>query len=71
MATHRHSSGEEQRLAEGVAASLGTAYWSVAASRWPLLRPNLPPHLVDLLAPPIVVGAAPVDRRRDHPTPAG
>lgn len=45
---------------EAVARSLGGAYWWVDGHRWDLVRPNLPDELVDLLAPPIVVGAAPV-----------
>ncbi|MEV4630061.1 hypothetical protein AB0J90_27740 [Micromonospora sp. NPDC049523] len=40
---------------EVVARNLGGAYWSVDR-RWPAL----PEHLADLVAPPIVVGAAPV-----------
>ncbi|MEK8109611.1 hypothetical protein NKG94_44275 [Micromonospora sp. M12] len=50
----------------------GAAYWSVDDSRWPTLRPDLPAHLVDLLAPPIVVGVArvPVTSRLTPPVPA-
>ncbi|MFF3869830.1 hypothetical protein [Micromonospora sp. NPDC001898] len=36
----------------------GAAYWSVDDAGWPAVRPNLPAELVDLLAPPIVVGVA-------------
>ncbi|WP_229403629.1 hypothetical protein [Micromonospora okii] len=36
----------------------GAAYWSVHDDGWPALRPTLPAELVDLLAPPIVVGVA-------------
>jgi hypothetical protein len=42
-----------------VAESIGRAYWSVDEGRWETLAPALPDHCVDLLAPPIVVGAAP------------
>jgi hypothetical protein len=33
-------------------------YWSVDDCRWESVEPTLPDDLVDLLAPPIVVGAA-------------
>ncbi|MEU2615709.1 hypothetical protein ABZ570_29685 [Micromonospora sp. NPDC007271] len=33
-------------------------YWSVAEGDWPAVRPSLPAEMVDLLAPPIVVGVA-------------
>ncbi|MEU8262309.1 hypothetical protein AB0C02_16965 [Micromonospora sp. NPDC048999] len=36
----------------------GAAYWSVADGDWPAVRPSLPAEMVDLLAPPIVVGVA-------------
>lgn len=36
----------------------GATYWSVADSDWPAVRPSLPAEMVDLLAPPIVVGVA-------------
>jgi hypothetical protein len=42
-----------------VAESLGGAYWSVNECRWETVAPALPDDLVDLLAPPIEVGAAP------------
>lgn len=42
-----------------VAESLGGAYWSVDEGRWETIAPALPDHVVDLLAPPILVGAAP------------
>ncbi|MGS2616871.1 hypothetical protein ACVCAH_20450 [Micromonospora sp. LZ34] len=41
-----------------MADSPDAAYWSVDDSCWPTLRPDLPPDMVDLLAPPIVVGVA-------------
>lgn len=44
---------------ESVAENLGGAYWSVDECRWENVEPTLPDDLVDLLAPPIVVGAAP------------
>ncbi|GIF70956.1 hypothetical protein [Asanoa siamensis] len=44
---------------EEVARSLGGAYWSVDEGRWETLAPALPHDCVDLLAPPILVGAAP------------
>ncbi|SCE84988.1 hypothetical protein GA0074695_1587 [Micromonospora viridifaciens] len=36
----------------------GATYWSVAEGDWPAVRPSLPAEMVDLLAPPIVVGVA-------------
>jgi hypothetical protein len=35
-----------------------SVYWSVDDCRWESVEPTLPDDLVDLLAPPIVVGAA-------------
>jgi hypothetical protein len=43
---------------EAVAESLGGAYWSVDECRWETVAPALPDDLVDLLAPPIVVGCS-------------
>ena len=37
----------------------GAAYWSVDEGRWETLAPALPDYCIDLLAPPILVGAAP------------
>ncbi|WP_239531430.1 MULTISPECIES: hypothetical protein [Micromonospora] len=36
----------------------GATYWSVTEGDWPEVRPTLPAEMVDLLAPPIVVGVA-------------
>lgn len=61
MPKHHHD--REQPVAppsEAVARNLGGAYWSVDDCRWPALHPGLPEHLADLVAPPIVVGVAPV-----------
>jgi hypothetical protein len=44
---------------EAVSENLGAAYWSVDECRWESVAPQLPDDLVDLLAPPIVVGASP------------
>lgn len=65
MAKHR-ASGDEPLTGEE---SSDPAYWSVDDSRWPALRPDLPTHMVDLLAPPIVVGVArvPVTSRLTPP----
>ncbi|MEU8185082.1 hypothetical protein AB0B85_13345 [Micromonospora sp. NPDC049044] len=57
MAKHR-ASGDDQLTRPGVIETPGAAYWSVDDSRWPAVRPDLPAHVVDLLAPPIVVGVA-------------
>jgi hypothetical protein len=60
----KHHRDHEQQPApttpEAVSRNLGGAYWSVDDCRWPALHPGLPEHLADLVAPPIVVGAAPV-----------
>jgi hypothetical protein len=37
----------------------GAAYWSVDEGRWETLAPALPDYCADLLATPILVGAAP------------
>ncbi|MGW3608893.1 hypothetical protein ACWD6N_03225, partial [Micromonospora sp. NPDC005163] len=68
MAKHR-ASGDDQLTRQGVIETSGAAYWSVDDSRWPVVRPDLPAHLVDLLAPPIVVGVArvPVTSRLTPP----
>ncbi|WP_433387056.1 hypothetical protein [Micromonospora sp. KLBMP9576] len=68
MAKHR-ASGDDPSTREGVGEGPVTAYWSVDDSRWPTLRPDLPEHVVDLLAPPIVVGVArvPVTSRLTPP----
>ncbi|MEU4568317.1 hypothetical protein [Micromonospora sp. NPDC023956] len=47
-----------------VVAPPGASYWSVDAAAWSSWRPGLPANLVDLLAPPIVVGVA---RAGDRP----
>ena len=51
---------------EAVTASLGGAYWSVQRHSWSGLRPDLPAELAALVAPPVVVGAAPT---RPDPRP--
>ncbi|MER7335459.1 MULTISPECIES: hypothetical protein [unclassified Micromonospora] len=57
MAKHR-ASGDDPLTGEEVTEGPEAAYWSVDDSRWPAVRPDLPAHMVDLLAPPIVVGVA-------------
>ncbi|MET8231824.1 hypothetical protein ABZS77_14255, partial [Micromonospora sp. NPDC005298] len=68
MAKHR-ASGDDQLTRQGVIETPDAAYWSVDDSRWPAVRPDLPAHVVDLLAPPIVVGVArvPVTSRLTPP----
>ncbi|MFF5055878.1 hypothetical protein ACFY1S_22120 [Micromonospora sp. NPDC000663] len=68
MAKHR-ASGDDQLTQQGVIETPGAAYWSVDDSRWPAVRPDLPADVVDLLAPPIVVGVArvPVTSRLTPP----
>jgi len=46
-------------MSDQIAESIGAAYWSVDEGRWETLAPALPDHCADLLAPPILVGAAP------------
>ncbi|HEU4423691.1 MAG TPA: hypothetical protein VFR67_14265 [Pilimelia sp.] len=48
---------------EAVADSAGASYWSVYDCRWVGVGPAVPDELADLLAPPIIVGAAPVAAR--------
>ncbi|MEU5724410.1 hypothetical protein [Micromonospora sp. NPDC047738] len=55
MAKHRHLSDDAPVPATE---DSGATYWSVAEGDWPAVRPTLPPEMVDLLAPPIVVGVA-------------
>ncbi|MGK5742337.1 hypothetical protein [Micromonospora sp. URMC 103] len=80
MAKHRRVSGDDAPIKQEPADV--PAYWSVDDSRWPTVRPDLPEHVADLLAPPIVVGVARVaatsrltppgaaPARRTPPTPA-
>ncbi|MFE9691248.1 hypothetical protein [Micromonospora sp. NPDC005806] len=55
MAKHRRTSDAAPVTATE---DSGATYWSVAEGYWPAVRPTLPAELVDLLAPPIVVGVA-------------
>jgi hypothetical protein len=57
MANHRRVSTREAAR-RPVAEPAAESYWSVDAGAWSSVRPGLPAHLVDLLAPPIVVGVA-------------
>ncbi|MFI7645663.1 hypothetical protein ACIBTZ_06195 [Micromonospora sp. NPDC049460] len=76
MAKHR-ASGDDPLTGEEVTEGPEAAYWSVDDSRWPAVRPDLPAHMADLLAPPIVVGVArvpatsrltpPAEHRRNAP----
>jgi hypothetical protein len=49
---------------EAIADSVGASYWSVYECRWVGVGPAVPDDLAGLLAPPIAVGAAPVDAPR-------
>ncbi|MBM0203806.1 hypothetical protein JNW90_12290 [Micromonospora sp. STR1s_5] len=42
MAKHR-ASGDDQLTRQGVIETPGRDYWSVDDSRWPTVRPDLPP----------------------------
>ncbi|MCM0678230.1 hypothetical protein NCC78_26655, partial [Micromonospora phytophila] len=68
MAKHR-ASGDVPPIREGVTPRPGDSYWSVDDTPWPAVRPDLPAHVVDLLAPSIVVGVArvPVTSRATPP----
>jgi hypothetical protein len=44
--------------ADDVARNVGTTRFSVAGPGWAALRPDLPPEVIDLLAPPVLVSAA-------------
>ncbi|MFG2057157.1 hypothetical protein ACGFI9_24365 [Micromonospora sp. NPDC048930] len=55
MGKHRHLSDDAPLTATEDA---GATYWSVTEGDWPEVRPTLPAEMVDLLAPPIVVGVA-------------
>ncbi|MFU8852803.1 hypothetical protein ACNAW0_17720 [Micromonospora sp. SL1-18] len=62
MGKHRHMPDEAPQTATE---DSGATYWSVAEGDWPVAegdwpeaRPSLPADVVDLLAPPIVVGVA-------------
>ena len=56
MGKHRRLSDDPPQ--ETGAADSGATYWSVDGAHWPSVRPSLPAEMVDLLAPPIVVGVA-------------
>jgi hypothetical protein len=53
---------EEEITPEAVADSTGGRYWSVDDCPWSSVCPSLPDELVDLLAPPVLVGATPIHR---------
>ncbi|NYF54746.1 hypothetical protein [Micromonospora purpureochromogenes] len=67
MAKHRRSSADD--LSTGQEVADPTTYWSVDDCHWPTVSPELPVEMVDLLAPPIVVGVArvPVTSRATPP----
>ncbi|GAA2711727.1 hypothetical protein ACFY2R_27130 [Micromonospora olivasterospora] len=54
----KHRSTSDDAPAGAPTGDSGVTYWSVAEGRWPSVRPALPAEMVDLLAPPIVVGVA-------------
>ncbi|WP_320069309.1 hypothetical protein [Micromonospora sp. RTGN7] len=56
MGKHRRTSDDAS--SEPATGDSGATYWSVADAGWPTVRPTLPAEMVDLLAPPIVVGVA-------------
>ncbi|MFU8873569.1 hypothetical protein [Micromonospora sp. SL4-19] len=55
MGKHRRMPAEAPETATE---DSGATYWSVAEGDWPAVRPSLPAEMVELLAPPIVVGVA-------------
>ncbi|MEU5787407.1 hypothetical protein ABZ754_06725 [Micromonospora purpureochromogenes] len=56
MAKHRRPSADDPST--GQEGADPTTYWSVDDCPWPTVGPELPVEMVDLLAPPIVVGVA-------------
>ncbi len=70
MSKHRRMPDDEPQPATG---DSGATYWSVAEGDWPEVRPTLPAEMIDLLAPPIVVGVARVvaTSRMTPPADAG
>lgn len=70
MGKHRRMSDDAPQPATE---DSGATYWSVAEGDWPAVRPSLPAEMVDLLAPPIVVGVARVvaTSRMTPPAAAG
>jgi hypothetical protein len=58
---------EADLTAEAVADSTGGRYWSVDDCPWSSVCPSLPDELVELLAPPVLVGATPVGGHRRDP----
>ncbi|WP_319463940.1 hypothetical protein [Micromonospora sp. RTP1Z1] len=56
MGKHRLTSDDAPQ--ETATEDSGATYWSVDEADWPSVRPSLPAEMVDLLAPPIVVGVA-------------
>jgi hypothetical protein len=54
----RPQTGEDGVPAEEVARNLGTTRFSVAGPGWATLRPDLPPEVAEMLAPPVLVSAA-------------
>ncbi|MFD2766431.1 hypothetical protein [Micromonospora eburnea] len=70
MGKHRHMPDEAP---QPTPEDPGATYWSVADGDWPAVRPSLPAEMVDLLAPPIVVGVARVvaTSRMTPPADAG
>ncbi|MEV0806249.1 hypothetical protein [Micromonospora sp. NPDC050200] len=75
MAKHHRPSADDPSAGPEVVDR--TTYWSVDDCHWPAVSPQLPVEMVDLLAPPIVVGVArvPVTSRATPPgapaTPPG
>lgn len=66
MTHHRSPSTRESARRPG-----GDAYWSVQTGTWSSVRPGLSAHLVDLLAPPIVVGVGRSDGTAVSGRPTG
>jgi hypothetical protein len=62
---------EAELTPEAVADSTGDRYWSVDDCPWSAVCPNLSDDLVDLLAPPVLVGAIPLNDEGRHPNGSG
>lgn len=68
MAEHDSMSRDDLPvLRDAIAASLGGAYWTVDGGGWSDPRPSFSEGIADLLAPSVVVGAAPLGPDVDLP----
>ncbi|MFF5175130.1 hypothetical protein ACFY3U_21175 [Micromonospora sp. NPDC000089] len=71
MAKHRRPSADDPSTGPATAEPPESTYWSVQDCPWPAVSPSLPAEMVELLAPPIVVGVARVPVTSRATPPAG